>query len=478
MTEPVRILVAGWFGLCLASAWGADPSLDELTGRALLDYSQRIETATEELGAVRLRIADERIPLIEGIRAVESRIIELEAEVGALEIASARAEQDRLASENTWDSVVGNLDYAARISQENLEGLRAALSPGEAGQYEDRIETLMRTLDRSSRMERGWAAIEVMNLQMERLRRQVGGYTIEGMALSSGDNRIRNGRFAFAGPESFFASEDFTLTGTVRTREGSPVPTVHALRSWEQEMARAFFEGGPGAMMADASGGKALPFQESRDTFFGHVRKGGMVGIVIIGLGAFALVASIIKVFDLRRLSVDEPGAVRDVLDALVRSSTDQAEQAATRLRSTTRELIDVGLRNVNKPKTLLEEHLSAFILRQRIDHERRLPLLAVIAAAAPLLGLLGTVVGMVKTFTLITIYGTGNAGKLSTGISEALITTELGLIVAIPTLVLHGFLYHRTQKNLSRLEQYAVEFVTASEERRAGQASDREVGS
>jgi biopolymer transport protein ExbB len=94
--------------------------------------------------------------------------------------------------------------------------------------------------------------------------------------------------------------------------------------------------------------------------------------------------------------------------------------------------------------------------------------MLAVIAAAAPLLGLLGTVVGMVKTFTLITVFGTGNAAKLSSGISEALVTTELGLSVAIPALILHGFLSYRTQKNLSLLERYAVEFVAASEDHKA----------
>jgi biopolymer transport protein ExbB len=71
----------------------------------------------------------------------------------------------------------------------------------------------------------------------------------------------------------------------------------------------------------------------------------------------------------------------------------------------------------------------------------------------------------MVKTFTLITVFGTGNAEKLSSGISEALITTELGLIVAIPTLIIHGYLSHRAQKGLARLEQYSVEFVTAAQE-------------
>jgi len=97
-------------------------------------------------------------------------------------------------------------------------------------------------------------------------------------------------------------------------------------------------------------------------------------------------------------------------------------------------------------------------VLRQRLHNERWLPLLAVVATAAPLMGLLGTVTGLVRTFALITVFGTGNAGKLASGISEVLVATELGLMVAIPTLVAHGFLSHRIQKNLSLLERYALD--------------------
>jgi biopolymer transport protein ExbB len=115
----------------------------------------------------------------------------------------------------------------------------------------------------------------------------------------------------------------------------------------------------------------------------------------------------------------------------------------------------------MGRPKELLEEHLYAVLLRQRLHYERWLPLLAVIATAAPLMGLLGTVTGMVRTFALITVFGTGNAGKLASGISEVLVATELGLMVAIPTLIAHGFLSHRIHKNLALLERYALEFVT-----------------
>lgn len=143
-------------------------------------------------------------------------------------------------------------------------------------------------------------------------------------------------------------------------------------------------------------------------------------------------------------------------------------------LQPTTRTLLEAGLRHMHKPKAVLEEHLFAHLLKERSYYERRLPLLAVIVTAAPLLGLLGTVTGMVKTFTLITVFGSGNAAKLSSGISEALVTTELGLIVAIPTLIVHGYLVQRTQKRLSLLESYSLEFVTAVEEGRAAVADPR----
>jgi biopolymer transport protein ExbB len=170
------------------------------------------------------------------------------------------------------------------------------------------------------------------------------------------------------------------------------------------------------------------------------------------------------KIGDLCQLTVDSPAAVRACLASLSSGSRAHAEQAIRSLRAPVREIFLVGLQYCDSPKEILEEHLQSVLLRQRLHFERRLSLLAVIATAAPLMGLLGTVVGMVRTFALITVFGTGNAGKLASGISEVLVATELGLVVAIPTLIAHGFLAHRIQRNLSLLERYALEFVTAAE--------------
>jgi biopolymer transport protein ExbB len=91
---------------------------------------------------------------------------------------------------------------------------------------------------------------------------------------------------------------------------------------------------------------------------------------------------------------------------------------------------------------------------------ERHLQTLAVLGAVAPLLGLLGTVTGMIHTFQLVTVFGSGDAKLLSGGISEALVTTEVGLIIAVPVLLFHAFLARRVRIVVGALERTAAEFV------------------
>jgi len=89
----------------------------------------------------------------------------------------------------------------------------------------------------------------------------------------------------------------------------------------------------------------------------------------------------------------------------------------------------------------------------------RLLPFISVTAAVSPLLGLLGTVTGMINTFNMIKIFGTGDAKTLSGGISEALITTEFGLIVAIPAVLFYAFLSRYAKGYLGTMEGMAISF-------------------
>ena len=92
--------------------------------------------------------------------------------------------------------------------------------------------------------------------------------------------------------------------------------------------------------------------------------------------------------------------------------------------------------------------------LKQRPVLNQHLAAIAVLASVAPLLGLLGTVIGMVDTFDVLSIFGTGNVKGLASGISVALITTQSGLLVAIPGLLLSGYLYRRAARLEMRLEE------------------------
>ena len=87
----------------------------------------------------------------------------------------------------------------------------------------------------------------------------------------------------------------------------------------------------------------------------------------------------------------------------------------------------------------------------------RHLWLIAVLAALAPLMGLLGTVTGMIATFDVISIFGTGNAKAMAGGISEALITTQTGLLVAIPGLYMSGFLSRRAESLKQRISAVGI---------------------
>jgi hypothetical protein len=99
-------------------------------------------------------------------------------------------------------------------------------------------------------------------------------------------------------------------------------------------------------------------------------------------------------------------------------------------------------------------------VLGPKLRCTRWLPFVAIAASSAPLLGLLGTVTGIMNTFTLMTVFGTGDVKTLSSGISEALITTEYGLIVAIPSLLLHAFLSRKARGIQDEMEKAAIAFL------------------
>jgi biopolymer transport protein ExbB len=465
--RPARILPVLAAALLAGLARGAD-TFDDAMKRTAADYGERLKGAAAELAATRQRIADEKAPLLAAMRAAEDRIVTAQSQIERLETGQADAAESHRKLLADLDAIRKNAGYVGTLAHDGLAAFGESLSPGESQFLADRGDALGQRLDDVSAGPSATAAADIASYLVDRVQRDLGGYTAPGSALFSGSNEVFKGTFAFVGPETYFLADAGGRAGTVRPRTGSAYPVAYEVPSWSREDAQAFFQGKTAAVVADPSGGKALRLRETRGTLLEHIQKGGLVAYAIIAVGLLSLLMVIQKIGDLGRLGVDTPARVQACLALVAGRSWPAAEQAAGELQAPVRELILVGLRYRDASRELLEEHLTAVLLRQRLHFERRLSLLSVIATAAPLMGLLGTVVGMVKTFALITVFGTGNAGKLASGISEVLVATELGLVVAIPTLIAHGFLANRIQRNLSLLERYALEFVTAADTAKA----------
>ena len=455
--------------LIFGPALSGTPSSDEAIQKTLTDYRERVTRAAEELNRTHARIADEKSPLLEQIRAAEDRTIMAESETKRLDANHEDATEQRRKLLQDLDSIRKTIAYANTLSHDALKAVVDGFAPGEGQFAGAEVQALQKQLEDPTTSPSGNVAMDVADFLLARTEHALGGYRAAGSATLAETNQVLKGTFAFVGPEVYFQPSQGGGAGTVRPRDGAKYPTSYALPMWKMDDSAAFFAGKPGTIIADASGGKALRLKETSGTVWAHVKKGGIVAFAILLVGILSAVMITQKLRDLSRMAVDSPTTVAAFLALVANGSTSEAEKTAQTLRRTTRELFTVGLRNANQSKVILEEQLLAVLLEQRLYYERRLPLLAVIATAAPLMGLLGTVVGMVKTFALITVFGTGNAGKLSTGISEVLLATELGLVVAIPTLVAHGFLAHRIQKNLSLLERYALQFATAVEAAKTG---------
>lgn len=459
-------LFAGLLSLSLfVSAVPSAETFDEAMKRATLDYGDRLTKAADELNRKRELIMNEKAPLLQEMRAAEDRIISAEGASTRMNTRHEEAATERRQLLKEIDANRRNTTYMVTVAHDGLQALSDGLAPGEKQLMGERIQALQQAVDAATEGNKTRAAIDIAEFLLDHVQQSSGGYTAPGSSTIASGNEVLKGTFAFVGPETFFHSEqDGGHRGTVRPREGALHPVTYPLEDWAVADATALFAGQGAAIPADASHGKALRLQQTSGSMYDHVKKGGVVAYLIVVLGFVALIMILQKIRDLSRMAVDSREGVQSFLGLVTRGARNEAEQVLGTLKASTRELFKEGLLHANEPKAILEERMHAVLLGQRLHFERRLPLLAVIATAAPLMGLLGTVVGMVKTFALITVFGTGNAGKLSSGISEVLVATEIGLAVAIPTLVAHGFLAHRIHKNLAMLERHALEFVTAVE--------------
>ena len=195
----------------------------------------------------------------------------------------------------------------------------------------------------------------------------------------------------------------------------------------------------------DPTRGAILDKLIQKKTFFQRIADGGFVGYVIIllGLGGVALASERIYV-------------LRNTLDS-IREQENSADILQNNLLGS---LLQTAKENINESLDSLELILDEKIQSITPTIEIRVKAIKLIATVAPLLGLLGTVIGMIETFQAITLFGTGDPKLMAGGISQALVTTMLGLIVAAPLLFMHSYAENYSKSIISFLEEKASGIV------------------
>ena len=185
-----------------------------------------------------------------------------------------------------------------------------------------------------------------------------------------------------------------------------------------------------------------------------------MVLIVLCSIVVLAI--CIERLITLNPKKIAPPHLLATVWKQLKAGEMDAARLKTLKQSSPLGRILAAGLSNAYHGREVMKESIQEAAQHVVHDLERDLNTLGTIAAIAPLLGLLGTVVGMIRVFAEIMSQGTGNASVLAGGISEALITTAAGLTVAIPALAMHRYFVGKIDAIVVELEQETIKLVDA----------------
>lgn len=442
--------------------------------RAATASQQRLQQAVEDLDALREQILAEQMELA-------PKLNEKDAE--------RRAVQDEFNSTKALlDGTTGNLtklqrdirvrneelDYLSTLMMDFLSKFEERLHIAELQHYREAIQAARLAPDNADLDQNAVFEVQlaVVDQAIDRLGHVLGGYRFEGRAVNE-SSLLTPGSFALLGPVAVFRSEDGQSVGLAETRTGGSLEAYSVpFPDEEQNQSAAGVVAGTASMIpVDTTLGTAFKLELANKTTLEEIQDGGFVMIPIFIMASLALLIAVLKWISLLFVRNPSRRKVNALLEAVRQGEKKEALQIADTIAGPTGKMLASGAEHLGEPADLIEEVMYEDVLTTRLKVERFIPFVAICAASAPLLGLLGTVSGIINTFKMITVSGAGDVKSLSGGISEALITTKYGLIVAIPSLLLHAFLSRKARSVIANMERAAVAFVNQVSMTPAGRA-------
>lgn len=429
---------------------------------AATGIQRQLAESIAELNQLRDNMAAEQIPLSRRLHELEN---ELTAARQEFQDTSRTLDKSTLELSNLGTEIKRSSDevtYLSNLLGEYTRGFESRLHITELRRYEDTLNAAKLAPENKtlSTGEVYAAQMGLVTTALERLHEVLGGARFDATAVDT-NGIVRTGQVVLVGPAALFRSSDGLAVGTAEQRLGSLEPTIMSFSTPELASAAGqLVSDGRGVLPLDPTLGDAHQIAATEETLLEHIKKGGPVMYPILGMAGAALLVALYKWISFLALRKPSRKDVDALIDCVARRDFEGAQQRAAQMRGPLGKMLAAGVAHLREPRQLVEEIMYEIVLTTRLRLQRMLPFVAICAASAPLLGLLGTVTGIINTFKLITIFGSGDVKTLSSGISEALITTEFGLIVSIPSLLLHSFLSRKATGVVQEMETTAIAMV------------------
>jgi len=424
---------------------------DELTSKVKSD----LDDAQKRLTTQRESQADERRELSEKITALQQELL----------VKRRQAELSRrsIADQETFIQKLRNKDYASqtevRTLSESLRGFGVQQFANRLpGQPEDpRYDGALKSNPNGNAAL--LSRLSVLEAGIEELENAL-GTTTQKAEVSAEDSKLISGEVLSFGPVCFFQSDDKSLAGSYLLAKSKQVAS---LDEDDAEAAKALFAGNEAEARIDITGGKARALDDIKSDPLSLIKEGGTWVYPIIFLALAALFCAVRKFFELRKIKDPEDERIEAMAKEFLTGNQEDTYSQAQAIRHPLSSVLPETMQVLTSGKTDLgEEVLYERLIPVKESLRRWLPFIAITAATAPLLGLLGTVSGLIKTFSVIAVEGTGEAQSISGGISEALITTLFGLTVAIPAFMAHALLSRRAKGIEQNTERLGLVFLNA----------------
>ena len=447
------------------------PSLESAEFSEVVDaLGGREEQAKVELAKVSKDIETEKIPMIRQRNNLEAEVIKLRQEVERMKMLQTSRDNLLKSATTSAETRRKEVEYLTGLIADYSRNFETRIHIAEVQRYKPLITDAQIAVDDHNLAdnEKISRQMPLVSASIDRLKGLLGGDAFEGEALA-GDGRLVAGKLVLLGPVTVFNGGPGAV-GTVELVLGSLEPTIVTPEKEHLSAIASLVDSGTGSLPIDASGGNARKLAATQDTILQQWRKGGPVMVPILGLGFISVIIGLFKWAQIGRIRQPAARDVQIIIEHLKADREAKAIAHAEGIGGPAGAMLKRAIENADEDKELLEEVIYEQLLDTRPKLEKLMPLIALTAATAPLLGLLGTVTGMINTFNLISVFGTGDPRMLSSGISEALITTMYGLIVAIPALLLHAVISRKAKGLLGSMEQAAVAFVNGTPKQQAAE--------